>query len=378
LMLQPQTPENYGERHTPLLQFYLKNIECVGSAGAGRAKGSWVLDNEDIEIFLIDRETGKELALNRGIRIRGGRRTDEQPVLDPNAPDPPADLKLQESDFYWLPQMRYVLPDAGEVKDDLFDDLAEYVVARFSLEEGYMGSHSLGAFYGGYVVAQFVPPVNPEHPYAQAVAHWAGVEISVDRRFDIGIRATPFDDKQSAGTGEHQVDEAHEAGEGARLAAVGHAETGALVQAAAGDQRRQRVGAQVKTRDGQDTRTLRLSLDNGDAEIEVRASNLCCGDFSYEESQAQGVTPDPLRFEVDHDFAKFYEISSISPDELGEYSAPPVPVPVKYPAKKKDNPESGGVDPIRCSGVRFKIFPSDKARANKEHKATEGKEKVNV
>ena len=290
-------------KHLPLLSFDLRNLNGVDREQIGDAKGLWIFDDEDVELALFNRETGLEEALDAGINILQGRRFPEKPIYDPNASDPDLDFEMQRADFSWLPEMEKILPVDAMINEDVFaDNPRELVVARFRIAQGDFGSHYLGEHLGDFVVIQFVPPMDSNNPYSQAVAHWAGAELLVDQKYDIIVRSTTY-----------RHDE---------------------------------------------TKVLRLIAPEDGSDLIVNVTNLCEGYFDDADDSAEEYrVSDPKKFDVDHDFDEFYSIGIVDRETLKKwFPRLPVPVATKYNARPEGG-SVGGVDPVRCSGVRFKQSP---------------------
>lgn len=296
LLVKPVYFGPYVEPHSSILRFDLKNLPGNGQNSAlGTTQGFWNLDDEDLEVFTIDRATGQSEPLTGRIELCGGRKAEDKPREDKHTEVRlrGQDLKEQEADFAWLPEISKSLDErAGKINVRILDAVnPSYALsARFFIHCGAFSSHSIGRYLSDYVVAQFVPPIQPGKPFAQALAHWAGCDIEVDSGCDILIRASRFDQRAAP-------------------------------------------------------REIILRASPGET-LTVQVSNLCCG---YTAQETQGI-PD---FNPDRDYAHFYRLSAHFDALESEFPILPIPVAVSYQASTRSTRSTGGLNPIRCSGTRF-------------------------
>lgn len=284
----------YGDvPHQPILRFALKDLPGENKI-EGDADGFWYLNDEDVSLSLLgDGEaplTGR-VEMRTGVRIPGS----EKPM---ESMDWRYSLEDQEADISWLPELEKVHPEAATVNPDLLDGAtpSPTVAARFRFGSGLLRSDRIATFNDGYVVAQFVPAWDDEAPYTQAIAHWVALEIEVDRRSSLLFKAARYGGGQE--------------------------------------------------------RRLVLRPADGEAGLKVYVSNLCCGNFVYQD-QSVGAGSEEVP-SADLDFEHLYELSERfeeNPDEIW-----PVPVPVKFP-RGPWRMESGGSSGIKCTGGRFPVTP---------------------
>ncbi|HEX3525822.1 MAG TPA: hypothetical protein VH988_02040 [Thermoanaerobaculia bacterium] len=302
ILVADDDKEAYAEIHRPVVGIYVKNLRGAADNGdLGDTMAFFELDREDVEFFRLERgkATAEAEKLVGSIGYLGNGKLGSKPLLSATITDSTQiaqDFKQQQADFCWVPRMKRILPEASRIDSRLVVDSipANIVKARALVSSGDFGSHQLGRYNAGFVVAQFTPAIKANAPVRQAIAHWAGSDTPVDSKYDILVR----------------------------ISKMGKPEN-----------KREVV---LRARD--------------ESTLEVRISNLCCGYYGSEDVNGLKIL---RNLEPDDDFQRFYDLL---PDQGAamrqKYSRLPQPIPVDYPALPES--ETGGVDPVRCSGVRFK------------------------
>jgi len=296
--------DQYSDVHRPVVGIYVKNL--LGGDANGKLKDTMAfleLDREDVEFFLVERSSKTAYKIESDIKYLDGRKAGDKPFRDlaiPTLPERELDFKAQQLDFSWLPRMKMVLSSASYIDPGHVTRQApeNVVKARVLVSGGDFGSHSLGSHKGGFVVTQFTPAIVSGSPVRQAIAHWAGSETVVSSKYDVLIRISKMGSPQN----------------------------------------KREVVLRPK--------------DNESLVIQI--SNLCCGYYGSEEVEGlKGLRS----LQPDDDFDRFYYL--LPDDQLKKikntFGQLPLPIPVDYPAVQIN--ETGGVDPIRCSGVVFEAVP---------------------
>jgi hypothetical protein len=203
----------------------------------------------------------------------------------------------QKVDISWLPEMKKALPEASDIDAQwLSTNPSRRIAARIHLEKGLLSSWKLSRYRGDYIVAKFIPAYTERRPYAQAIAHWVTMDVLVPRGRAVLVVASKFERTEKR-------------------------------------------------------RLVLKPVARGKKEIEIRVTNLCCG-YALTEGHYGIELPAP-----DDDFKYLYRLCQGYNTDIGyKYVALPVPVPLKYRARR-GSPESGGADPLRCTGVLFGISP---------------------
>jgi hypothetical protein len=288
--------------HFPLLKFNLSSLRDF-PASDGDAEGMWALEDEDIffKIKTGSRKSATEDSPRGGVEIVDSS-------LQSEAPSSPA----EEKDFKWVPQLAKILPGEEDIHPSCMasnPSSGSLVISRFHLTGGTISTKKVGEFFKVPVVAQFVPGP-PGGLVRQAIAHSVLYEVELPKSATVVIQSQNF-----------------------------------------GDQRNKRSLTLVPQDDG---------TGSGQKVIDVEVTNLCCG--FYLEKTADGSKPP----EPDDDFECFYILCKNFPDTRpkkdvpfsGKYTRLPVPSPAEYPMEVPplSSDVSGGVDPIRCTMVRFNKF----------------------
>lgn len=310
-VILPEADYDLERPHIPTVSFYLRHMcSTVASSLVDDTQAFWVLEDEDVRFSLFDIGTGEETELEGSIQLLGGRKSGDKPFLDTSIEDEAArgnDFLAQMGDFSWVPRMKLCLDAAGDADPELVDDDAPgEIKARVYLSAGCFGTHALGVYQEKYiVVAEFAPSVSDTIFLRQALAHWAGVDIEIESRFGIVVRASKYEHPESV-------------------------------------------------------REMRLRAIPGEDVMKIEISNSCCG--------IGGKGYGGGRPESDTDFEYLYKICANYEDlqqKLGDIW--PIPVPVRYPVfPDPDAPAIGGVEPARCTGGRFEWLALSPLNSSRE------------
>jgi hypothetical protein len=136
--------------------------------GAVLGGGAWQLSSSD---FTLPGATAP-LDVRRNAR---GRTAKGRPLQVPRTP-------REREDFSWVPALKSIAPDSGEIKPELLGEHppASLIAARFRLRSGSVITYSMIRVDGKVRPIHFnVAPGAPEVPYAQAAANWVEAEIHI-------------------------------------------------------------------------------------------------------------------------------------------------------------------------------------------------------
>lgn len=277
-------------RHTPMMRFDLTNLPGMnGSAGNLKlAKGTLELDSMDLTLHLRPQGAKDD---SHDVPLRRGVQIAVKTRRDSAKP-------LQDTeevkDFTWIACIEDVLPGA-EVNRDLLRDFSKEVVpenilaARIRLHEGTLRTDRVADYRGDFVVFQFVP----SSAVRQALGYWAALDVDVPDGLDIVIRLQPF--------GRSEVEEL-------------------------------------------------VLRPNGEQEVLVDISNLCCGNY-IELQEDDGEVPD-----ADVDFEAYYLLCK-DPRALKERCGKfPIPIPIEYNSRPNEgllSTSEGGGTGVDCKMAFF-------------------------
>lgn len=149
--------------------------------------GAWQLSSSD---FSLPGATAP-LDIRKNAR---GRTAEGRPLQVPRTSE-------ERADFSWVPKLKSIAPDSGEIKPELLGEHppAWLIAARFRLRSGSVITYSMIRVDGKVRPIHFnVAPGAAEVPYTQAVANWVEAEIHVpgdtvelvETNFETGAKRT--------------------------------------------------------------------------------------------------------------------------------------------------------------------------------------------